>query len=180
MTPENAPPISMPTLPAPADMRSVLGHFCTGIAVITGHDGVQPLGFTCQSVTSVSLDPPYVSFCPARSSTSWPLIRDTARMCINILADDQQELCAQFARRTENKFADVSWSAAGNGAPRLHGALATIEADLEFEHGAGDHTIVVAHVTALQAHAGRPLLFYRGGYGGFHDRPVVPTDSAIS
>lgn len=160
-----------PSRPGPRDMRAVLGHFCTGIAVITGHDGQQPLGFTCQSVTSVSLDPPYVSFCPSNSSSSWPQIRSTGRMCINVLADDQEAVCAQFARSGANKFAEVGWTPARNGSPRLHGALATIEADLEFEHGAGDHTIVVAHVTALNAHAGRPLLFYRGGYGGFTERP---------
>ena len=71
-------------------------------------------------------------------------------------------------RAAVDKFASVGWSPGSNGAPILRGALATIEADLEFEHGAGDHTIVVAHVTSLRASEGRrPLLFYRGGYGGF-------------
>ncbi|MCV7388678.1 flavin reductase family protein [Mycolicibacterium porcinum] len=161
--------------PGPQDMRAVLGHFCTGIAVITGHDGQRPLGFTCQSLTSVSLDPPYVSFCPSRSSSTWPLIRATGRMCINILADHQAALCAQFARSSEDKFAGITWSAAANGAPRLHDTLATIEADLEYEHDAGDHTIVVAHVTTLGTHGGRPLLFYRGDYGGFADWRLDPT-----
>lgn len=156
--------------PGPQDMRTVLGHFCTGIAVITGRDGRRPVGFTCQSITSVSLDPPYVSFCPSRGSATWPVIRAGGRMCINILADHQESVCAQFARRSDDKFAGVEWSPAANGAPRLHGTLATIEADLEFEHGAGDHTIAVAHVTALDAHGGQPLLFYRGNYGGFADR----------
>lgn len=164
--------------PGPMDMRSVLGHFCTGIAVITGHDGDSPIGFTCQSVASVSLDPPYVSFCPALSSTSWPLIRATGRMCINVLADDQEAICANFARRSADKFRGVAWSLAANGAPLVHGALATIEADLEFEHGAGDHTIVVAHVTALKAHEGRPLLFFRGDYGGFTGRACEPAEES--
>jgi 3-hydroxy-9,10-secoandrosta-1,3,5(10)-triene-9,17-dione monooxygenase reductase component len=154
--------------PDPVAMRAVLGHFCTGVAVITGHDGNRPVGFACQSVTSVSLDPPYVSFCPAHTSSSWPAIRATGRLCINILSDDQHDVCAQFAVSGADKFAGVDWSPGGNGAPVLHGALATIEADVEFEHTAGDHTIVVAHVTGLRAHEGRrPLLFYRGGYGGF-------------
>jgi 3-hydroxy-9,10-secoandrosta-1,3,5(10)-triene-9,17-dione monooxygenase reductase component len=170
MGPDDAPP----RRPAPHDMRAVLGHFCTGIAVITGHDGHQPLGFTCQSVTSVSLDPPYVSFSPARTSTSWPLIRPTGRMCINILAHDQEGVCAQFARRGGDKFSAIDWTSARNGAPRIDGALATIEADLEFEHEAGDHTIVVAHVTALGARPGRPLLFFRGGYGGFAELTTDP------
>jgi 3-hydroxy-9,10-secoandrosta-1,3,5(10)-triene-9,17-dione monooxygenase reductase component len=148
-------------------MRAVLGHFCTGLAVITGHDGNRPLGFACQSVTSVSLVPPYVSFCPSHTSGSWPVIRTTGRLCINVLADDQRDVCARFAVSGGDKFAGIRWTAGRNGTPMLLGALATIEADVKFEHEAGDHTIVIAHVTGLRAHAGRrPLLFYRGGYGG--------------
>jgi len=154
--------------PSPATMRSVLGHFCTGVAVVAGNDGLRPVGFACQSVTSVSLDPPYVSFCPAHTSSSWPAIRASGRLCINILSDEQHDVCAQFGISGGDKFAGVDWSPGANGTPVLHGALATIEADLEFEHTAGDHTIVVAHVTALSASEGRrPLLFYRGCYGGF-------------
>jgi 3-hydroxy-9,10-secoandrosta-1,3,5(10)-triene-9,17-dione monooxygenase reductase component len=145
----------------------VLGHFCTGVAVITGHDGNRPLGFACQSVTSVSLVPPYVSFCPSHTSGSWPVIRTTGRLCINVLADDQRDVCARFAVSGGDKFAGIRWTAGRNGTPMLLGALATIEADVKFEHEAGDHTIVIAHVTGVRAHAGRrPLLFYRGGYGG--------------
>lgn len=157
-------------VPSAEEMRRVLGHFCTGVAVITAHDGRQPHGFTCQSVTSVSLDPPYISFCPANTSSSWPLIRATGSVCVNILADDQQQLCAQFAKTGPDKFAGVRWSPGGNGAPALDNALASIEATIEFEHRAGDHTIVVGRVTALQAHDHRkPLLFFRGGLGAFSD-----------
>jgi 3-hydroxy-9,10-secoandrosta-1,3,5(10)-triene-9,17-dione monooxygenase reductase component len=154
-------------VPDPGSMRTVLGHFCTGVAVITGRSGSRPLGFACQSVTSVSLHPPYVSFCPASTSSSWPLIRDTGSLAINVLADDQRDICARFGLSGCDKFADIRWSPGRNGAPVLDGALATIEADIEFEHHAGDHTIVVAHVTNLFAHEERqPLLFYRGSYGG--------------
>lgn len=154
--------------PAAPEMRRVLGHFCTGIAVITAHDGTRPIGFTCQSVTSVSLDPPYISFCPSNSSTSWPLIRAVGGLCVNILATDQQDVCAQFATRGDDKFEGIDWRPGDNGAPTLDGTLASIEAELEVEHGAGDHSIVVARVTGLRAAPDRePLLFYRGAYGGF-------------
>jgi 3-hydroxy-9,10-secoandrosta-1,3,5(10)-triene-9,17-dione monooxygenase reductase component len=153
-------------MPDPASMRTVLGHFCTGVAVITGHDGSRPFGFSCQSVTSVSLRPPYVSFCPASTSSSWPRIRDTGSLAINVLAADQRDVCASFAVSGGDKFAGIGWSPGRNGSPVLDGVLADIEADIEFEHEAGDHTIVIAHVTKLRAHEGRqPLLFFRGSYG---------------
>ncbi|MGP4055447.1 flavin reductase family protein [Mycobacterium sp. 4D054] len=154
--------------PHTSEMRRVLGHFCTGIAVITAHDGERAIGFTCQSVTSVSLEPPYISFCPSLSSTSWPLIRQVGAVCVNVLAADQQDVCARFASRSDEKFAGVGWRPGRNGAPALDGALARIEADVQAEHIAGDHSIVVAEVTGLWAHAERgPLLFFRGGYGRF-------------
>jgi 3-hydroxy-9,10-secoandrosta-1,3,5(10)-triene-9,17-dione monooxygenase reductase component len=154
--------------PTPTSMRDVLGRFCTGIAVVTASDGVRPYGLTCQSVTSVSLDPPYISFCPARTSKSWRMMREVGVLCVNILAHDQHNLCAQFAVSDADKFGGVRWRPAANGAPMIEGAVATIEANVEFEHGAGDHTIVVAHVTGLHASDERPpLLFYRGAYGVF-------------
>ena len=151
-------------------LRKVMGHFCTGVAVITAHDGDRPLGFTCQSVVSASLDPPYVSFCPAKTSTTWPLLQATGNVCINILAQDQRDLCATFAVSGGDKFAAVDWRLSGNGAPALAGALARIEASVELEHDAGDHTIVLARVTDVVAVDGRPLLFYRGTFGGFTDQ----------
>lgn len=162
----------MPAAPAPAvspgTLRSVLGNFCTGITVITAHDGVRPLGFACQSVTSLSLEPPLVSFCPARTSTSWPEMRRAGRVCINVLARDQRDLCAGFATSGGDKFAGVEWERGRNGAPALPGTLARIEAVIEAEHDAGDHSIVVGRVTALEPGDGpEPLLFFRGGYGGF-------------
>lgn len=159
--------------PQASEMRRVLGHFCTGIAVISAHDGTSPIGFTCQSVTSVSLDPPYISFCPSSSSTSWPLIRDVGAVCVNVLAASQKDVCARFATRGRDKFAGVDWRPGANGAPTLAGTLASIEADIEFEHTAGDHSIVVGRVTGLWAHEQRnPLLFYRGQYGGFENHDV--------
>ena len=154
--------------PDPSTMRSVLGHFCTGVAVITGGDGKRPYGFACQSVASVSLDPPYVSFCPAHTSSSWPPIRNAGQVCINVLAADQRTVCASFAASGSDKFAGIDWAPGENGAPVLDGVVASIEADVEFEHVAGDHTIVVARVTALHAHQDRrPLVYYRGAYGQF-------------
>lgn len=149
-------------------LRHVLGHFCTGVTVITAFDGADAHGFACQSVTSLSLDPPLVSFCPAKTSSSWPKMRDAGRLLINVLAHDQLELCRGFAVSGGDKFAGVDWTPGGNGAPMLPGTLAAIEIDLELEHDAGDHTIVIGRVTELDVHRDTdPLLFYRGGFGSF-------------
>ncbi|WP_182348366.1 flavin reductase family protein [Tomitella gaofuii] len=153
------------------ELRRVLGNFCTGVTVITAvHDGA-PQGFACQSVTSLSLDPPFVSFCPAKSSRSWPLMRDAGGLCVNVLSHDQLQLCRRFATSGAGKFDGTAWEPALNGAPALHGTLARIEADVEFEHDAGDHTIVIARVSELEVHRqADPLLFFRGGYGSFVPR----------
>lgn len=152
----------------PRTMRNVMGNFCTGVTVITALDGDAPLGFACQSFTSVSLDPPLVSFCPARTSTTWPRIREIGTLAINVLAESRRTLCAAFAVSGGNKFLGVDWVPGDNGAPALDGALARVEATVETEHDAGDHTIVVARVTGLTAlPSNGPLLFYRGTYGHF-------------
>ena len=95
-------------------------------------------------------------------------MREVGRVCINILARDQADLCGAFARSGADKFAGVPWSPGGNGAPALAGVVARIEAELEMEHTAGDHTIAVCRVTRLASIDGTdPLLFFRGGFGGF-------------
>jgi 3-hydroxy-9,10-secoandrosta-1,3,5(10)-triene-9,17-dione monooxygenase reductase component len=148
-----------------ATFRAVLGRFCSGITVITalGPDG--PLGLTCQSFSSLSLDPPLVLFSPARTSTTWPRIREAGRLCVNVLAEEHSGLSAAMARSGSDKFAGVSWAASPLGAPRLAGAVAWLDCVVEAEHDGGDHTIVVAAVHGLSAgRSARPLLYYRGQY----------------
>ncbi|MED5800628.1 flavin reductase family protein [Gordonia sp. Z-3] len=153
--------------PSARNLRRVWGNFATGVAVITAHDGERPIGFTCQSVVSVSLDPPLMSFCPSRTSTTWPLAREVGALCINILAADQQEMCRQFAVSGADKFRGIDWSPTGNGAPAISGALAHIDGHLVSEHDAGDHSIAVAAITALSADEdSTPLLFFRGSLSG--------------
>jgi 3-hydroxy-9,10-secoandrosta-1,3,5(10)-triene-9,17-dione monooxygenase reductase component len=151
-----------------AHFRTVLGHFASGIAIITGMDGSEPVGLTCQSFTSLSLDPPLVGFCPSKSSTSWPRIMPSGAFCVNVLADDQEEVCRVFATKGVDKFRGVGWRAGESGSPIIHDSLAWIDCRIETIHDAGDHVIVVGRVLELGAsHSGKPLLFYRGGYGRF-------------
>ncbi len=150
-------------------MRDVLGHFPTGVVVVTARapDG-DPLGFTCQSFASLSLEPPLVSFAPARTSTTWPRIRDVGAFCVNVLAAGQRDRSVGFARGggAVDKFTGVDWWPAPSGAPVLEGVSAWVDCALHAEHDGGDHTIVVGRVLDLGADPARlPLLFYRGGYG---------------
>ena len=147
-------------------LRRVLSHFCTGITVITARGaGGLPVGFTCQSFSSLSLDPALVSFCPARSSTSWPLIRSADTFAINVLSRDHDRLSHQFAQSGTDKFHEVSWTPGELGAPILAGVTAWAECRLWAEYVGGDHTIVAAEVLSLHADSDvSALLYYRGAY----------------
>jgi 3-hydroxy-9,10-secoandrosta-1,3,5(10)-triene-9,17-dione monooxygenase reductase component len=151
-----------------AHFRTVLGHFCSGITIITGIDAGEPIGLTCQSFTSLSLDPPLVGFAPAKSSSSWPRIEPSGAFCVNVLSDDQEDLCRVFATKGADKFRGVGWRPGETGSPIIHDSLAWIDCRIDIVHDAGDHTIVVGRVVDLNAsHKDKPLLFYRGGYGRF-------------
>jgi flavin reductase (DIM6/NTAB) family NADH-FMN oxidoreductase RutF len=151
---------------SPQEMRRVLGSFATGVTVVTGTANGLPVGFACQSFASVSLEPPLVLFCPAHTSRSWPLIRESGSFCVNVLADDQEDLCARFATTGADKFADLAWHQTPWG-PSLDGVLSTVMCDIQDVHEAGDHDIVVGHVRELVLHRddAAPLVFYRGTFG---------------
>jgi 3-hydroxy-9,10-secoandrosta-1,3,5(10)-triene-9,17-dione monooxygenase reductase component len=173
--------------------RQVLGHFCTGVTVITTVDADGPAGFTCQSFAAVSLDPPLVLFCPGRSSATWPRISRAGHFCANVLADEQRELARVFAGHGAGpgagggagKFDGVGWSPAPSGAPVLDGALAWVTAEVADVHEAGDHYLVTGRVTGLRAcRPGPPLLFYKGRYAatapGAGDGPPEVVDSLLA
>ena len=147
--------------------REVLGHFATGITIVTAMEDEGPVGFTCQSFTSLSLDPALIALAPAKTSTSWPKIAAAGAFCVNILSSDQEALCRTFAASGADKFAGVGWSTAATGAPVLDGALAFIDCHLEQIHDAGDHELVLGRVLDMGVGEGTPLLYYRSGFGGF-------------
>jgi 3-hydroxy-9,10-secoandrosta-1,3,5(10)-triene-9,17-dione monooxygenase reductase component len=145
--------------------REVMSHFCTGIAIVTSYDDLGPVGMTCQSVASVSLDPPLVLFCGGKESTSLPRILATNRFCINILGDAQHDVALRFAVSGADKFAGGSWRMSSLGLPQLVGALAHVECAVETVHPAGDHDIVVGRVETVSAGSDAlPLLFYRSQF----------------
>jgi len=148
-----------------ATLRHGLGHFGSGITVVTGLTDTGPVGFTCQSFCSLSLNPALVTFAPARTSTTWPLIRPLPTFGITILAAHQSTHSTAFSRQGTDKFAGVSWRRGDHGAPILDDALATLECRVWAEYDGGDHTIVAAEVIALDVDERRaPLLYYRSAY----------------
>jgi flavin reductase (DIM6/NTAB) family NADH-FMN oxidoreductase RutF len=150
--------------------RRVLGHFPTGVVIVTAISDGRPAGLSVGSFTSVSLDPPLVAVLPSKTSTSWPRIATAGSFCINILSHSQEALCRSFAVSGADKFAGVGWHEAPSGAPILDGTLAWIDCDLEQSVEAGDHYIVLGRVRALeveQLEVAAPLIFFQGGYGTF-------------
>jgi 3-hydroxy-9,10-secoandrosta-1,3,5(10)-triene-9,17-dione monooxygenase reductase component len=147
------------------EMRRVMGMFASGVTIVTGTDDGKPVGFACQSFTSVSLDPPLVLFCPAHSSSSWPRIQRGGVFSVNVLAEDQLELCKAFAASGGNKFEGLKWHDTAWG-PSLDGVLATVHCEIEAVHPAGDHDVVIGRVKQLVTHReAAPLLFFRGQFG---------------
>ena len=156
----------MTALPAPIprpelderDLRAAFGSFATGVAFVTALVDGAPLGLIVSTFTAVSLDPPLVSFCPARDSFTWRRMRQAGHFRVSVL----RAWHGDFARRAAEPEAD-------RFAQPLIDPLAVIACDLEAEHPAGDHTIVLGRVRSLRVSSpSRPLVYFAGGFGAFH------------
>jgi len=151
-----------------AVLRGVLGHFASGVVVLAGMTDQGPVGMSCQSFFSLSLDPPMIAISPSRRSTTWPRLRETASFAVSILTREQEALCRTFSVSGGDKFAGVGWSPARvTGSPVIDGALAWIDCRIGPIHEIGDHYFVVGHVVGLESGNGEPLVFYRSQFGGF-------------
>jgi len=151
-------------IPSPLRMREVLGHFASGVTIVTGTDLAGPAGLACQSFHALSLRPPLVCFCVSRSSKTWPRIRISGRFAVNILGSHQEELSHSFSLSGSDKFAGVSWSPSLLGSPLLDAAAAWVDCTIVAVHDGGDHEIVVGSVCYLDAIGADPLIFFRGQY----------------
>ncbi len=164
--PEDSEPTLTPDGPDPLEYRRVLGHFPTGVTIVTatGPDG--PVGLAVNSFTSVSLRPPLVAFFPAHTSGSWPVIRRSGAFCVNVLGAHQEELARTFASPGTDRFRDLPMAASRcTGSPVLAGAVAWIDCTIEAITPAGDHDFALGRVRDVgtdPAHS--PLLFHRGRY----------------
>ena len=161
----------------PMRYRAVLGHFPTGVTVITGVVEGEPVGFTIGSFMSVSLDPPLVGFLPMVTSDRWQVLKNSTGFCVNVLSHDQGALCWQFSKSSiEHPFEGVEWTPAPvTGSPILDGAIAWIDCSYEKVVEAGDHEFVMGRIEDMEHHEPdrepAPLLFYRGKLGGFQQHP---------
>lgn len=145
--------------------RDVLGRYASGVTVVTTVQDRTPIGMTCQSFTSVSLDPPLVAFLPMKTSRAFAAIRSTRRFCVNFLADDQADLSNHFASRVEDKFAGVAWQPTDRGVPLLDGVVGWVDCSVHAVYEAGDHYLVIGRVDDLGEGANaQPLLFHQGQY----------------
>lgn len=163
----------------PRLFRDVLGHYPTGVVLVTALDpDGEPIGMIVGSFTSVSLDPPLVAYLPTTSSYTFGRLREAATFCINVLSAEQEDLCRRFAGRGEDKWAGVGWTPSPGGAPVLDGAVAWIECTTESIAEAGDHYLVLGRVRELGVqNPMAPLLFFQGGYGRFTMSSVVAASS---
>jgi 3-hydroxy-9,10-secoandrosta-1,3,5(10)-triene-9,17-dione monooxygenase reductase component len=164
----------------PERFRQALGHFCTGVTVITTVHDAGPAGFACQAFAALSLDPPLVVFCPSRTSGSWQAIAHTGHFAVNVLSDAQRDVARTFGLRGGDKFAGVKWSASVTGDPVLEGVLTWAGCTVEAVHDGGDHHVVVGRVAELgEVTPAEPLLFYRGRYG-LADGPPEVVDTLLA
>ncbi len=155
----------------PAHYRAVIGHFATGVCVVTAKGPEGPVGMTANAVCSVSLDPLLLLVCFDRGARTLPVVRDSRRFGVNVLATGQEALAALFASKTPEtrKFAGIEHHL-HDGVPVLDGALAWLGCDLTELVEAGDHVIGLGAVHLAEAGDGEPLVWFRGGYGGFAAR----------
>lgn len=150
------------------EFRRVIGHFASGVAVVTTRrpDGL-PCGLTVSAVSSVSLNPTLLLVCVDRNSRSHDCFLSSGFFAVNVMGEDGGEVLARrFAGRSEaDKFAGVVWREAATGAPLLAGALAWMDCRVVESLPGGDHTIFLGEVLAADAVPGAPLVYFRGGFG---------------
>jgi 3-hydroxy-9,10-secoandrosta-1,3,5(10)-triene-9,17-dione monooxygenase reductase component len=162
--------------PAPApderSLRTALGRFATGVAFVTATVDGKPAGLIVNSLASVSLQPPLVSFCPSRSSLTWSRMRRTGRFAVNVLGRRHEGFAKRATPADADRFAGVHWEPGISGVPVLTDALAALECEIDAEHPAGDHWIVIGRVERLRCSiTADPLVFVNGAFTTLRHSP---------
>jgi flavin reductase (DIM6/NTAB) family NADH-FMN oxidoreductase RutF len=151
----------------PDQFRLLLGHFATGVTILTviAPDG-RLLGMTANSLASVSLQPPLLSVCVDREAEMHDVILNVPRFVVNVLSSPQEALARRFSDKHEDRFDGIGYQLNPEGLVLLDGAVAHIDCERHAHYPGGDHTIVIGRVIGGTTRNGHPLLFYRGGYAG--------------
>jgi len=149
----------------PAALRNAFGVFPTGVVAVAALIDGRPVGLAASSFTSVSLDPPLVSFSVANASKTWPDLRRSTHLGVTILAEHHGEVCRQLAGPPEERFDAIAVSVSDDGAVTLDEGLARFDCTIYREVEAGDHLIVLLQLHAVEQTLGQPLVFHRSGFG---------------
>lgn len=150
---------------AQEEFRRVLGHFPSGVTVVTtAFEGIL-YGMTISSFTSLSLDPPLILICVDRQVSSHAAIGGAGFFAVHILGENDERWSRHFATRDVEKFQGIAYEFGLTGAPLLDNMLATMECKVVQQYDGGDHTIFIAEVLAAKTEPGKPLLYFRSGYG---------------
>jgi flavin reductase ActVB len=150
---------------SPDEFRQALGHFATGVTIVTTSDSDgRPTGLTASAFTSVSLDPPLILVCVDHKSQSYPALRERGRFAVNILHSGQQAASRRFASTRLDKFDEVPFRMSAMNLPLIDDALTQLECVTVRTHVEGDHTIFVGRVEHVHVGSGEPLVYYRGQY----------------
>jgi 3-hydroxy-9,10-secoandrosta-1,3,5(10)-triene-9,17-dione monooxygenase reductase component len=156
--------------PEPRSFRDALGRFATGVAFVTAAPDGEPTGLIVNTLTSVSLEPPLVSFNPSRSSLTWSRMRRTGRFGVNVLGRRHEPFAIRATPAGADRFAGLDWELGRSGVPLLNDALACLECEIVAEHSAGDHWIVVGRVDDLRVSpVNAPLVYFGGGFGALRE-----------
>lgn len=149
----------------PKELRRVMGHFATGVTVITTKDihGV-PYGLTANAFMSLSLDPPLALIGIDKSAQCYSCFDASKVFAVNFLSDEQEEMSRRFATKGIDKFAGLKWQEGSSGAAILPGVIGYVECRVKKIHDGGDHAIIVGEIVSARAQGGRPLLFFQGKY----------------
>ncbi|GFH34697.1 flavin reductase family protein [Streptomyces pacificus] len=164
------PGLGTPRLASPDLLRSVFRRHAAGVAVITAQ-GDRPVGFTATSLSSVAAEPPLLSFGVGTGSSSWRVISGADHVGVHILAEEQRDLAATFARGGADRFAPPTrWRTGPEGVPLLDGVLAWLVCRVVARVPAGDHRVVIAEAVAGNPEGtGRPLLYHQGSFNALRD-----------
>ena len=147
-------------------LRQALGAFATGVTIVTARtrESGEPVGFTANSFTSVSLDPPLLLVCLAHTAVSYRVFREAESFAVNVLAAEQVETARLFATRGADKFGPTNWHPGALGAPLIEGCLARFDCAMHQRLVAGDHDILMGRVIGFSRHEGEALLYHGGAY----------------